>query len=187
MSETHSGGCLCGGVQYVVTGPLSDVINCHCGQCRRTHGHFAGYTEAPLSDFKLESSESLKWYQSSPQARRGFCSICGASLFWVPEGGDGVWIAAGTLDKPTGLRTLAHIFVADAGDYYTIADDLKTYPGTLQYCGVWKSGNAYARGSFVSHSGSTWHSNVDANTAKPGEGDSRWELVVKRGRDASGL
>ena len=24
MSETHSGGCLCGGVQYVVTGPLRD-------------------------------------------------------------------------------------------------------------------------------------------------------------------
>ena len=80
--------------------------------------------------FKLHSSDSLKWYQSSPQARRGFCSICGASLFWVPEGGDHVAIAAGTLDKPTGLRTVAHIFVADAGDYYTIADGLKTYPGT---------------------------------------------------------
>ena len=106
MSETHSGGCLCGGVQYVVTGPLRDVVNCHCGQCRRTHGHFAGYTEAPLSDFKLESSESLKWYQSSPQARRGFCSICGASIFWVLEGGDHVAIAAGTLDPPTGLRTV---------------------------------------------------------------------------------
>src|SRR5262245_41587728 len=55
---------------------------------------------------------------------------------------------------------------------------------TLRYCGPWKSGNAYARGSFVSHSGSPWHSNVDANTAKPGEGDGRWQLVVKRGRDA---
>ncbi|RPI40159.1 MAG: GFA family protein [Hyphomicrobiaceae bacterium] len=130
MSETHSGGCLCGGVQYVVTGPLRDVVNCHCGQCRRTHGHFAGYTEAPLADFKLNSSDSLKWYQSSPQARRGFCSICGASLFWVPEGGDHVWIAAGTLDPPTGLRTVAHTYVADAGDYYTIADGLKTYPRT---------------------------------------------------------
>jgi hypothetical protein len=29
MSETHSGGCLCGGVQYAVTGPLRDVVNCH--------------------------------------------------------------------------------------------------------------------------------------------------------------
>ena len=130
MSEIHSGGCLCGGVQYVVTGSLRDVVNCHCGQCRRTHGHFVGYTEAPFVDFKLKSSQSLKWYQSSPQARRGFCSICGASLFWAPEGGGHVAIAAGTLDKPTDLRTVAHIFVADAGDYYTIADGLKTYPGT---------------------------------------------------------
>ena len=39
-------------------------------------------------------------------------------------------IAAGTLDPPTGLRTVAHTYVADAGDYYTIADGLKTYPGT---------------------------------------------------------
>ena len=42
---------------------------------------------------------------------------------------DHVAIAAGTLDQPTGLRTVAHIYVADAGDYYTIADGLKTYPG----------------------------------------------------------
>ena len=48
----------------------------------------------------------------------------------MPEGGDHVWIAAGTLDPPTGLRTVAHTYVADAGDYYTIADGLKTYPGT---------------------------------------------------------
>jgi hypothetical protein len=29
-------------------------------------------------------------------------------------------IAAGTLDKPQGLRIGAHIFTAEAGDYYTI-------------------------------------------------------------------
>ena len=86
---------------------------------------FCWIHRGPPFDFKLDSSDSLKWYQSSPQARRGFCSICGASLFWVPEGGDHVAIAAGTLDQPTGLRTVAHIFVADAGDYYTIADGLK--------------------------------------------------------------
>ena len=47
----------------------------------------------------------------------------------MPEGDDHVAIAAGTLDKPTGLRTVAHIYVADAGDYYKIADGLKKYPG----------------------------------------------------------
>lgn len=30
---------------------------------------------------------------------------------------------AGTMDSPTGLETVAHIFVADASDYYEIPDD----------------------------------------------------------------
>jgi hypothetical protein len=31
---------------------------------------------------------------------------------------------AGTLDNPTGLVAIQHVFVADAGDYYSIHDDL---------------------------------------------------------------
>jgi hypothetical protein len=31
---------------------------------------------------------------------------------------------AGTLDSPTGLRAEKHIFTADKGDYYEIADGL---------------------------------------------------------------
>jgi len=135
MSNTHNGGCLCGEVRYVVNGPLRDVVNCHCGQCRRTHGHFAAYSAASLGDFKLTNGGSLKWYQSSALARRGFCSVCGASLFWASQGDDYIAIAAGTLDQPTGLRTVAHIYVADAGDYYTIADGVETHPGTLRESG----------------------------------------------------
>jgi hypothetical protein len=135
MSNTHSGGCLCGAVRYIVNGPLRDVVNCHCGQCRRTHGHFAAYSAAALDHFKLTNDGSLKWYQSSALARRGFCSVCGASLFWASQGDDYIAIAAGTLDQPTGLRTVAHIYVADAGDYYTIADGVETHPGTMRESG----------------------------------------------------
>ena len=42
------------------------------------------------------------------------------------EGPD-ISIAAGTLDGPTGLATVGHIFVADAGDYYVITDDLPRF------------------------------------------------------------
>ena len=59
---------------------------------------------------------------------RGFCRRCGASLFWRRSGADRISIAAGTLDGPTGLRTAAHIFVADRGDYYEITDDLPRFP-----------------------------------------------------------
>jgi len=123
-SPRATGRCLCGGVRFAVHGPLRAVILCHCGQCRRTHGHVAAYTSAARSHLRLDADDTLRWFESSPAARRGFCSRCGASLFWEPAGEDRVSIAAGCLDTPTGLASERHIFVRDASDYYRITDDL---------------------------------------------------------------
>ena len=38
--------------------------------------------------------------------------------------GDEIYITAGTLDKPTGVKTAEHIFVASKSDYYDITDGL---------------------------------------------------------------
>lgn len=121
---TATGGCLCGAVRYEVRGSLREVVNCHCAQCRRTSGHFVAATAAHREDLALIESTGLRWYDSSPTAGRGFCRTCGASLFWKPVAGRSISIMAGTLDPPTGLETVAHIFVDDAGDYYAIDDDL---------------------------------------------------------------
>ena len=130
-TRTASGGCLCGAVRYEVHGALRDVVNCHCGQCRRTHGHFAAYTKCARSALKLIAEDTLRWYVSSATARRGFCGTCGSSLFWEPVHDEGVSIAAGTLDSPTGLHTSQQIFVDAAGDYYDIDDSLPRLPGSM--------------------------------------------------------
>jgi hypothetical protein len=119
-----TGGCLCGAVRYEARGPLRAVVDCHCTMCRRTSGHFAAFTATRPEALVLIESEGLHWYQSSTSARRGFCGICGSSLFWEPASGERVSIAAGTLDLPTGLETVVHVFVEDAGDYYEICDGL---------------------------------------------------------------
>jgi hypothetical protein len=119
-----TGGCLCGAVRYEVRGPLRPVVDCHCSQCRRTSGHFAAFTATRPEDLVLIESGGLRWYRSSATARRGFCEICGSSLFWEPASGERVSIAAGTLDPPTRLSTAAHVFVEDSGDYYAIGDGL---------------------------------------------------------------
>jgi hypothetical protein len=35
---TVRGSCLCGGIKFEITGPLSGPLNCHCSQCRTQHG-----------------------------------------------------------------------------------------------------------------------------------------------------
>ena len=117
-----TGSCLCGAVAYQVHGSLRDVVVCHCAMCRKTHGHYAAYSAAAKSALRMTEERGLRWYQSSPDARRGFCCECGGSVFWESLQRDHISIAAGTLDPPTGLKTTVQIFVDDAGDYYDLPD-----------------------------------------------------------------
>ncbi len=121
-----TGSCLCDAVTYRVTGPLRPVIACHCTQCRKTSGHHVAATSAPRDTVDVEGN--LRWFAASETARRGFCPICGSNLFWDGPGAN-LSIFAGTLDGPTGLRLKAHIFCADKGDYYEIADGLPQAAG----------------------------------------------------------
>jgi hypothetical protein len=114
-----TGGCLCGAVRYEVRGPLRDVVVCHCSRCRRTHGHVAAYAACRRADLVLVEERGLRWYEAADRAR-GFCAQCGASVLWRAEGRETISVAAGTLDPPTGLRTIAQIHVADRGDYYEV-------------------------------------------------------------------
>lgn len=117
-AHDHHGSCLCGAVAFTATGPLRDVWACHCGQCRRTSGHFWAATSVPLDRFRLTRDAGLAWYRSSDHARRGFCKDCGASLFWEPQGEGRLAIAPGAFDAPLPVRMTRHIFTEDAGDYY---------------------------------------------------------------------
>jgi len=116
-----TGGCLCAAVRYEVHGPLRPVVACHCTQCRRVTGHFLAATAARTGDLRVTGA-GLKWYDSSPGARRGFCGECGSTLFWHGTGRDYVSIAAGSIDGATRLALVQHIHVADKGDYYTLDD-----------------------------------------------------------------
>lgn len=121
MSGVRTGSCLCGAVRYRVTGPMRPVVACHCTQCRKTSGHHVAATSAARE--AVEVSGEVAWYRSSEVARRGFCPVCGSNLFWDGPGVN-LSIMAGTLDGATGLTLVGHIYCADKGDYYEIADGL---------------------------------------------------------------
>lgn len=119
------GSCLCGGVTFELTGSLRNSVACHCVQCRKTSGHYVSATQVGPDQLRITAEDTLGWYQSSPRAQRGFCTRCGSSLFWRhADDGGATSVMSGTLDGATGIATEKHIFVADKGDYYDIADDL---------------------------------------------------------------
>lgn len=114
------GQCLCGAVTF--TGRIDDpaVTACHCGQCRKWSGHV--WAAFQMEDPQI--SGPVRWYRSSDFAARGFCPECGSSLFWRMDGREVIAVAPSAIDNPNGLRMAGHIYVADKGDYYQIADDL---------------------------------------------------------------
>jgi hypothetical protein len=127
-AQTASGGCLCGAVRYEVRGTLRGVVNCHCSVCRRWHGHHGAYTSTALDAVRLVEDRGLMWYDSASDetsdVSRGFCGECGSSLFWHPRGAPAIAIAAGSLDAPTGLPTIGHVWTSRQGDYYELCDRL---------------------------------------------------------------
>ncbi|TNE35150.1 MAG: GFA family protein [Alphaproteobacteria bacterium] len=126
--KVYHGSCLCGAVAYDVTGPLRDIVYCHCSQCQKSSGHHFAATAAPLENFRLTEDRGLKWYKSSEWADRGFCGTCGANMLWRLKGGERMGILAGSLDDCSDLKAVSHIFVADKKPYYAITDGLPQHP-----------------------------------------------------------
>lgn len=120
----HKGACLCGAVRFEVDGPLSPPDACHCTLCRKQSGHYFASTDVPRAAVTIHGEDRLTWYRSSEKVRRGFCSTCGAALFWDPIYKDFIGIAMGAFEAPTGTRLRIHIHVADKGDYYELTDGL---------------------------------------------------------------
>ncbi len=122
MTDIHNGSCLCGAIRYRTTGPLREVIACHCTQCRKQSGHYYAATDVTDDNLDIEGADNLTWYRASDFAGRGFCRTCGSALFWKRDGSDYTSILAGSFDGETGLSLEKHIFCATKGDYYEICD-----------------------------------------------------------------
>lgn len=127
MEELRTGACLCGTVRFRTRGPVREVVFCHCSQCRRQTGLHYAATDVPRDRMDLTGDDMVRWYRSSDEARRGFCSRCGSALFWLRDGSDHISVMAGAFDEPSGLVGGYHIFCADKGAFYVIDGDLPAY------------------------------------------------------------
>ena len=124
-----TGGCHCGAVRFRASGVRPEVTECHCLQCRSLSGHRYATTGAKTSDIAIDGAATITWYPATPAAERGFCSLCGSTLFWRRVGEDYSAILAASVDEPNGLKLTKHIFVESQGGYYEITDGLPRFEG----------------------------------------------------------
>jgi hypothetical protein len=120
----HSGKCLCGAVTYRAAG-LADIWYCHCTQCRALSGHYLAACRTEKE--KLEVSGEIVWAPHSGSSEHARCAACGSLLFWRNNSTRFVSVLPGSLEHAGGIAERGHIYVAEKGDYYAIADGLPQF------------------------------------------------------------
>ena len=122
--NTFSGSCYCRAVTFkaenVVPRP---VVVCHCRQCRQFAGYTWAATAVPKAALQISGGDKVRWFDSSAKARRGFCSLCGSTLFWDEQDNPNMSISAGAIDEEAALTLGKHIYVKDKPPYYDINQD----------------------------------------------------------------
>jgi hypothetical protein len=129
-----SGACLCEGIQFRVDLPSKWVAHCHCTMCRRAHGAaFVTWVGMDETRCHVEDPEGLlRWYHSSPEAERGFCTRCGSTLFFrSPRWAGELHIVLANFEDEVDRAPQAHVFFDTHVDWFKVADDLpkKWFPG----------------------------------------------------------
>lgn len=128
----YKGGCLCGAVRYFITGPIRNIVYCHCSLCRKAQGSaFATNGIVEADDFELtKGAQNLTAYASSPGSRKYFCRTCGSPIISKKESApDVVRVRIGTIESEIDERPIAHIFATSKASWEEIAGELPQYPG----------------------------------------------------------
>jgi len=131
VSGTIEGGCFCGAVRFSIDLPSKWCAHCHCTMCRRIHG--AGYVTwvgVDSEHFKLTRDDTLRWYESSPGARRGFCKNCGSSmLFESARWGGETHVALACLEGTIDRKPQANAFYDAHVDWMPVDESLTNVSG----------------------------------------------------------
>ena len=103
------GSCLCKKISFEIKNECRYSVFCHCQMCQASNAEFSSYTKVKNENLNFKSKKTLKWFVSSKHYKRGFCSICGSSLFFQKKSSDDyISISTGTLNKY--IPSIGHIF-----------------------------------------------------------------------------
>jgi hypothetical protein len=127
-----TGGCLCGGVRFELTEPVTEAGYCHCTRCQKRTGT-ASSAQARIAarDFRLVAGEDLVkgWRHPDGGFEKCFCGECGSHLFSRSPDGTQMSVRLSAFDGDPGVRPSWRTFVDYAAVWEPLPDDgLTRYP-----------------------------------------------------------
>lgn len=140
--ERFEGQCLCGAVRFAITPPTLFCVHCHCRYCRGAHGAplvtWAGASEDRFA--YTAGKDIVRWYQSSPQSRRGFCSVCGSTMFYVSTLSPGeIHVARALIPGDIDRAPQAHVFFDHRLPWFECSDELPKVDSSSQILEKYKA------------------------------------------------
>jgi hypothetical protein len=127
MTEAMTGKCLCGAVKFTAEETPSMFGVCHCEMCRR-------WASGPLfavgvKSIAFDSEENIGRYHSSDWAERGFCKVCGTSLFYRIVENDHYIVSVGAFDDQDRWEFVSQIFTDEKPGFYDFANQTRMMTG----------------------------------------------------------
>ena len=123
------GGCKCGAIRYALTEAPTEIVVCHCPDCRRVSGaHALAWVILPSAGFHLATGTPTA-YRSSSHVTRTFCGTCGTTLTYQHDDArDSIDVTIGSLDDPEVFRPTEEL--AEEHKLSWASADLAPHPAT---------------------------------------------------------
>lgn len=128
----YKGGCLCGGIRYEITNEITNIVCCHCSECRKAQGSaFATNGVVDEKSFHIVSGQSLLTkYEPSSGYTKLFCSMCGSPIISTSTKKPGVVrVRIGTIDTDIKEKPITHIFVGSKANWEEICGTKPQFEG----------------------------------------------------------
>lgn len=126
----YHASCLCQAVQVKISGPITDIIHCHCSLCRKSSGTaFATNGFVRRDDFQIVAgAEQLGDFELRPGKKRHFCKNCASPIYSSNQADPNrIRFRLGILDCDIEERPLSHNFVTSKANWDSLDEMLPQY------------------------------------------------------------
>lgn len=118
------GKCLCGAIEFELSGDVPNLYQCHCSLCRKVTGSAANAAFRIGTDqfAWLSGSEQIREFVTESGFKSHFCASCGSPVPNLTSNNSAYWIPVGLLEESSELELVAHLYVESKAAWDVIAD-----------------------------------------------------------------